>query len=291
MPSTSTPTSAQVRAVSDPIPSILEGIPLDLRSIIVNLDRPTFTKNPTSCSPLAFTGSIAALTGQSTPLLSHFQVGDCGELGFKPKLALSVKGVKRRGHPALKAVLTIPEGGYANIARAAVALPKSELLDNAHIGTVCTRVQFAARQCPAASVYGFARAITPLLDNPIEGPVYLRSSSNKLPDLVADLRGQIDVVVAGRIDSTKGGGLRATFEDVPDAPVSQFTLEMQGGEKGLLQNSVNLCTRESKASALLDGQNAKTVDLTPRYVAKGCKPHGKKKARRRGKAHKHRAGR
>jgi hypothetical protein len=273
------PTSAQVHAVSDPIPSILQGFPLDIRSIVLNLDRPAFTKNPTSCSPLGFTGSLAALTGQSTPIAVPFQVGDCPELGFKPKLGLSVRGgVKRRGHPALTAVLTMPEG-QSNIARVAVGLPKSELLDNAHIKTICTRVQFAADQCPAGSIYGSAQASTPLLDAPIKGPVYLRSSSNKLPDLVADLRGQIGIVLAGRIDSTKGGGIRATFEDVPDAPVSRFVLKMQGGEKGLLQNSVNLCVRKpARASAVLDGQNTKTVELKPKLKALGCQSGaGKKK--------------
>ncbi len=271
------PITTQVRAVSDPIPSILDGIPLSIRSVLVNLDRTEFTRNPTSCNPLAVSGAATTLSGQTTPLFDPFQVGDCGKLGFKPKLSLSLKGgTKRTGHPALKAVLNGREGD-SNFARVAVALPKSEFLDNTHIKTICTRVQFAASQCPPESVYGEARAYTPLLDAPLEGPVYLRSSSNKLPDLVADLHGQIDVVLAGRIDATKQGGLRATFEDVPDAPVSKFVLEMLGGKKGLLENSANLCARTYKASALFDGHTGKTADLDPK-VSNSCRS-GKKRRR------------
>jgi hypothetical protein len=186
----------------------------------------------------------------------------------------------------LTAVLT-PRPGDANLARASVALPASELLDNDHIKTICTRVQFAADSCPADAIYGFARATTPLTGAPLEGPVYLRSSSHTLPDLVADLRGQIDVAVVGRIDTNKKGGIRTTFENVPDTPVSSFVLELQGGAKGLLENSKNLCAKKYRATALLDAQNGLTSRQKP-VLATGCKtrPHAKK--HKKGK--KHRAG-
>ena len=120
-----------------------------------------------------------------------------------------------------------------------MTLPHTEFLEQAHIGTVCTRVQFKegkvpGEKCPAASIYGKAEAVTPLLDEPLKGPVYLRSSTHKLPDLVAALHnGQVDVALDGRIDSVKNGRIRNTFETVPDAPVTKFVLEMQGGKEGL----------------------------------------------------------
>jgi hypothetical protein len=279
------PETAQVRAISDPLPTILQGIPLDLRSVVVRLDRPNFTKNPTSCNPFAITGSAFAVSGQSAPLFTSFQVGDCGKLAFAPKLKLSLTGgTKRSDHPALKAVLTT-KPGEANIGRAAVILPPSEFLENAHIKTICTRVQFAADTCPAGSVYGKARAVTPLLDNPISGPVYLRSSNHQLPDLVADLNGQIEVVLAGRIDSVKRR-IRSSFEVVPDAPVSKFVLEMQGGKKGLLVNNRNLCKSTNRATIQFDGQNGKTADSRSVVTAKGCK-----KSQKGGKGHKRKSGR
>jgi hypothetical protein len=279
------PATAKITAVSDPFPTILHGIALDLRDIRVEASRPGFTLNPTSCDPMSVDATIASATGQSAVRSEHFQVTGCDRLAFKPKLSLALKGsTKRAGHPALRATLKMPPGG-ANIAAASVALPHSEFLDQSHIGTVCTRVQYAAgegggRQCPAKSVYGHARAFSPLLDQPLEGPVYLRSSSHKLPDLVASLGGQIQVDLDGRIDSI-GGGIRTTFEAVPDAPVSKFVLTMKGGKKGLLQNSTNLCKSTNKATAKFDAQNGKFADFAPALKAICSAKGGKRKHPRR----------
>ncbi|HYJ21227.1 MAG TPA: hypothetical protein VEW07_04290, partial [Solirubrobacterales bacterium] len=269
------PESAQIRAVSDPIPTILQGIPLDVRSISLRMDRPSFTLNPTSCKKLAVDGSATSVFGQNALLSNPFQVGDCRLLGFKPKLAIKLKGgTKRSDYPALTATLTARPGD-ANIGRTVVALPHSEFLAQNHIKTICTRVQYAADTCPPGSIYGSARAFSPLLDQPLEGPVYLRSSSNPLPDMVVALNGRIDVDLVGRIDSINGG-IRTSFESVPDAPVTKFVLSMQGGKKGLLENSRNLCMGTNRATVQMDGQNGKTYDSQP-VVGNSCKKAKKKK--------------
>jgi hypothetical protein len=268
------PKTARITAVSDPLPTILHGIPLDLRDVRVSVDRKNFTLNPTSCKPMSVDGVITSAQGRAAAVSDRFQVGNCERLRFKPKLSLMVKGGSKRGdYPALKAVLKAKRG-QANIARVSVALPHSEFLAQEHINTVCTRVQFAADHCPKGSIYGHARAITPLLDKPLEGPVYLRSSSHPLPDLVVSLHGQIDIELAGRIDSVNGG-IRTTFDRVPDAPVSKFVLSMKGGKKGLLVNSRGLCRSTSRADVLIDAQNGKTADQRP-PLANGC---GKKTKR------------
>ena len=161
----------------------------------------------------------------------------CENLAFKPKLFMRIFGGTRRAKsPKLRAVL-VARDGDANIGRAAVKLPKPMFLEQASLANVCTRVQFAAHECPKDSIYGFAEATTPLLDGPLKGPVYLRSSSHELPDLVVALNGQVDVVLDGRIDSVKGR-MRTTFDTVPDVPVYKFVLTMRGGKKrGLLVNS------------------------------------------------------
>ncbi len=277
------PETAQIHAVSDPIPTILQGIPLDLRSIAFRLDQPDFTLNPTSCDPLAINGAAISSLGQSAALSSPFQVGGCSSLKFKPNLKISLKGgTKRNKNPALKAVLTYPKGHYANIASAQVTLPHSEFLDQSHIGTICTRVQFAANSCPKASIYGYAKATTPLLDKPLQGPVYLRSSSHELPDLVAALDGQIDVLLAGKVDTGKGGGIRNTFQAIPDAPVSKFVLAMQGGDKGLLVNSENICQKPQRALVSYTAHNGKALEVRP-LIANDCA----KKAKRKHKTKKH----
>ncbi len=280
--------TARAHAASDPIPTMLSGIPLDLRDVRVLLDRQGFALNPTSCAPEATTGTIGGEGGASAGVSDRFQVGECAALGFKPKLALQLKGGTKRGdHPALSAILR-PRPGDANLSSATVALPKSEFLDQNHIGTVCTRVQFAADQCPAASIYGSVTARTPLLDEALSGNVYLRSSDNKLPDLVMDLRGPasrpIKLEAVGRIDSVNGG-IRTSFEFIPDAPVTKVTLKMKGGKKGLLQNSRNICSQAFKASAAFTAHNGRTLATQPKMQAR-CpkaakakgkgKPHGKR---------------
>jgi hypothetical protein len=272
------PFTAQITAVSDPIPHILDGIPLDVRSIALNMNRSQFTLNPTSCEKMAISGSATSVLGQAAPLTNPFQVGGCKKLGFKPKLALSLKGgTKRHDFPALRAVLTYPKkGSYANIAKAQVSLPHAEFLEQGHIDTVCTRPQLAARQCPAGAIYGHAKAWTPLLDKPLAGPVYLGVGfGHELPDLVAELNGQIRVLLHGKVDTDKADGLRNTFTVVPDAPVSKFVLELKGGKKGLLVNSEPICGKTSRASANFTAQNGRVLNLHP-VIANSCKKKGKK---------------
>jgi len=254
------PETAQVSAVGDPLPSLLSGIPLDIRDIRAALERPSFTLAPTSCEPKAVQATVFGPSGASASASDRFQVGGCSALPFKPRLSLKLSGASRRGaHPALRATLTA-KPGEANIAKASVALPHSEFLAQEHIRTICTRVQFAADACPPGSIYGKARAITPLLDAPLEGPVYLRSSSHPLPDMVIALHGQIDVDLVGRIDSHHGG-IRTSFEAAPDAPVTKVILEMRGARKGLLVNSRNICKTTNRASVAMVAQSGKPHDF------------------------------
>jgi hypothetical protein len=262
------PATTQVRAVSDPLPTILAGIPLNLRDVRVNLDRDGFTLNPTSCDPMSVAGHISGAGGIAAAVWQRFQAASCAGLGFKPRLSVRFSGPTHRGaHPKLKAVLA-PRPGDANLEKAVVTLPETEFLENSHIRTICTRPQYAADQCPAASVYGYAKAWTRLLDQPLQGPVYLRSSDNKLPDLVASLDGQIHLDLPGRIDSVDSR-IRATFRGLPDAPVSKFVLTMQGGKKGLLVNNTQLCGIKPRISVGFDGQNGKIHHAGP-IVKTGC---------------------
>jgi hypothetical protein len=257
------PTTAEVTAVSDPLPQILQGIPIAYRDVRVEVNRPGFTINPTSCKEMAVTSVLTSATGQTATPSSPFQASGCGELAFKPSLAVSLKGkMNRTGNPALKAVLKMPKADQANIAKTTVVLPPAMFIDNAHINNPCTRVQFNADECPAGSILGQATAYTPLLDKPLSGPIYFRSNGGdrELPDLVADLKGQIHVTLVGFIDTAKSGGVRTRFADVPDAPVSKFVLRLSGDKKGLIENSENLCSFTPKAKVQMTGQNGKTAN-------------------------------
>ena len=287
---------------SDPIPHIVAGIPVHLRDIRVYVNRPEFVLNPTSCEPTSTASTVlgsglnfaSEADDQPVTVTSPFQAADCASLPFHPKLKLSLKGSTKRGAtPAFKAFLTM-KPGEANISRSVVVLPRSEFLDNAHIGTSCTRVQFNAgkipgEDCPAASVYGHAKAITPILDEPIEGPVFLRSNGGErnLPDLVAALHsGEININLVGFIDSIHHGQIRNRFQAVPDAPVTSFTLEMMGGKKGLLENAPTgsartLCESKNSTSVEFEGHNGKRSSFNTELKPLAChKHHGKKHHKR-----------
>jgi hypothetical protein len=188
-------------------------------------------------------------------------------------LKLGLEGAtKRTGHPALKAVVTYPKkGSFANIRRAQVNLPHSEFLDQGNIAKACTKVILAQRACPARSIYGKAKAWSPLLEKPLEGPVYLVGGYGyKLPALVAELDGQIRVLLVGKVDSGKNHGIRNTFEAVPDAPVSRFVLELKGGKKyGLLENSEDVCRKTQKAGVSFRAQNGKVLQSTVK-ISNSC---------------------
>jgi hypothetical protein len=262
------PVTAQVTTISDPLPQILEGIPLRVRSIRVSLDRPDFTLNPTNCDPFSVDAQVLGDQGALASLSSHYQVGNCASLPYTPQLSLRLTGgLKRRGHPAIHAVLNA-KPGEANTRRVSVTLPKGELLDNAHIGTVCTRVQFAKKACPTSSMIGQAEVETPLLDQRLTGAAYLRSSTHDLPDIALDLSGQFDIEAVGRVDSVNGR-LRTTFETVPDAPVSEIVLNLAGGSKGLLVNSESLCDEVKKATVSMTGQNG-VAFTTKSKLLTGC---------------------
>jgi hypothetical protein len=278
------PETAQINAQSDVIPHLLSGAKLDIQGIDVYVDRAGFMHNPTNCKTNAVTGQILGggsnpsdrAAFSSYPVNDAYAAADCDRLKFKPKLKVKIrsgkKSTKRRGHPALQAVLTAKDT-EANMAYTALTLPKSMLLDNSHFKTICTRVQLNAGACPSGARYGKATAKSPLLAEPLRGPVYLVSSDDKLPNLVADLRGQVNVRLRGVI-TTKKGAMRTTFPNVPDVPVSKFVLRMSGGAKGLIVNSTDLCKSSRRGRLVMKGQNGKRVKIKNYAIQAPC---GKKK--------------
>jgi hypothetical protein len=288
-----------VISTSAEIPDVFGGAKLDIRSILVNLNRNKFTLNGTNCSKFATTGTVSgggadpsnSAAWSQAQVNTPFQAEGCEGLDFNPGLKVQLYGAtKRAKHPKLTATLNTTEG-QANTQLASVGLPHSIFLDQASLGTVCTRPQFAAGQCPAKSRYGYAKAWTPLLSDPVQGPVYLRSSNNTLPDMVADLKGQVSIVLDGKIDSFKGG-IRTTFANIPDLPVSKFELRLPGGKHGLLINSTDLCAKPVRGVVRLEGQNGKKVVRHPR-LQRSCngkhpkKHHKKKHKGAKGKKGKH----
>jgi hypothetical protein len=292
------PHTAQLRidsSASDPIPHIIDGIPLHLREVRVYMDRFQFTHNPSSCEPSqlesTMTGSGGSFENQaddpSVTISRHFQLLNCRTLGFKPKLGIRLRGNPRRGaYPELRATFAARGPEDSNLKRIEVEMPHAEFLAQNHIREVCSRVQFQSQHCPAGSVYGKAVAYTPLLDDPLRGNVYLRSSTGKLPDLVADLySGAVRIIVEGKIGPTKQGGIDAFFDDLPDQPIDRFTMTLRGGKHGLLTNSTNICAAPPLAIVSSIAQN--NIGAKFNTVLRGtCKGKGKGKGKKgKGKGH------
>ncbi len=264
------PETAEVHAVSDPIPNVFGGVKLDIGEIRVSIDRSQFTLNPTTCRerlPLKTTVSGGGgnpadeAQWQQTSNEAAIQFRSCGKLAFKPKFFPRIMGgknaTKRAANPRFRAILEA-HNGDANLRRAAFILPRATILDQSHIKTICTRVQLAANNCPKNSIYGHAKAISPLLDEKLQGPVYLTSSSNTLPDMLVDLHGQVPIRLRGVISSAHGR-LKTVFNNTPDVAVSKFILNMKGGGKGLLINSRNLCAGQTSGFLNLLAQNSRRM--------------------------------
>jgi hypothetical protein len=280
-------------SASDPIPHIIDGIPLHLRDVRIYIDRHEFTHNPSSCEASqlisTLTGSGATFDNKaddSTAVANqHFQLLNCLTLGFRPRLGMRLRGGFRRGdYPQLRVNYASRGSGDSNLKRIEVTMPHSEFLAQEHIQEICTRPQFQAEKCPAGSVYGHAVAYTPLFDEPLRGDVFLRSSSHPLPDLVANLRsGSVRIVLEGKIGPAKQG-IRALFKDVPDAPIDKFVMTLDGGDNGLLVNSANICNVPPLATVRALGQNSIGASFTAklRGQCKHRKKHHHRKSGKRG---------
>ena len=296
------PTSAELTAISDKLPAQLQGIPLNARDIRVDIDRASFSRNPTSCAEKRFDAQIAAQDGTTVSRSTRFQVGECAALAFKPRLGLRLTGrrqVSTGKHPGVRAVVRQAGLREAGIKKAVVQLPKSLALDPDNAQSLC---EFEAgtkpdleNHCPKGSIVGRARAFSPLLKKPLAGNVYFVKNVRRnargnlirtLPMIVVALRGEIAVNLKGESSTTGSGELVNTFAGVPDAPISRFNLNIKGGRNGILtvtrtaRARINLCASRQIAQADMDGHNGKAHDRNIR-VKTPCAAKRKAAKRRR----------
>jgi hypothetical protein len=240
------PHDAHGTDVSDPFPTILQGIPLRIKSVNVTLDRPGFTFNPTSCEPKAVNATFTSTGGRSAPVSSRFQAAGCGELPFHPQFMVSTQGKTSKANGASLTVKVAQKPGEANIHKVDLQLP---LILPARLTTLqkaCTEAQFNANPagCPVASVIGTATAVTPVLSVPLSGPAYLVSHGGAaFPDVEFVLQGEgVTVLLDGGTDIKKGITY-SRFETVPDAPISSFETVLPEGPHSALTANGDLCSQ------------------------------------------------
>jgi uncharacterized repeat protein (TIGR01451 family) len=316
------PETAQITVKSDPIPTILDGIPLDLRSISVEMDRNEFTLNPTSCDPMAVTGQALSVLGQAASLSSRFQVGGCGELPFRPSFTVSTQGKTGKANGASLTVKLAQKPGEANIHKVKLQLPLALPSRLTTLQKACTEAQFNANPaaCPEGSNIGTATAVTPVLNVPLTGPAYLVSHGGAaFPDVEFVLQGEgVEIVLDGKT-SIKKGITYSNFETVPDAPISSFETVLPEGPHSALAANGNLCATTKTVSVrkrvtvrvhghtkrvtktlkqtvaqpllmptTLVGQNGAVVHQTTKIAVTGCAKA--KNARRAKRTSRHRKG-
>jgi hypothetical protein len=266
------PETAQISLRSDPLPQILSGVPLEVRSLTVDLNRAGFIRNPTSCEPMAITGSSTTAVGQSAPLSARFQVGACAALSFKPKISLRLSGAPGRGgHPGVRAVMSDGEG-EATPASAGFTLPAGELLDLKRIRALCPR-GVPADRCPSGSRLGSVSLGSSFLPEPLTGSLYLRVPSHRLPDLAAALHspsGSLEFALRGHTTDAHGR-IGIKLESLPDVPLSSAIVNLAGGRDGIFVNSRALCGHRSQADASLSAHNGMQRQVRVPVRVDGCR--------------------
>ena len=284
------PHTAQVTITSDPLPTILQGIPLRVRKVTVLVDRPGFIFNPTNCNALAVNGTITGVQGASAGVSSRFQAANCGALPFSPKFSASTSAKTSRANGAsLDAKILIGVKGEANAHVVAVQLPKQLPSRLTTIQKACLDSVFNANPaaCPAASLVGSATASTPVLPVALSGPAYLVSHGGAgFPDIVVVLQGDgVRFDLVGSINISSKGITSSKFASAPDAPINSFELKLPQGPHSILTGNGSLCAKPLVMPTTITGYNNKQVKQSTTIKVTGC-PKAKKAKKAAKKKHK-----
>jgi hypothetical protein len=271
------------------IPTIIDGIPLQIKHVNVSINRPGFMFNATNCNPLQITGDLVSTEGATSTLQVPYQVTNCAVLAFKPKLEASTSGKTSRADGAsLHVRLGYPAGPYdANIAKVKVELPKALPSRLTTLQKACSAAVFDSNPaaCPPASIVGHATAVTPELPVPLTGPAYFVSHGGEaFPSLIIVLQGYgVTVHLVGSTFIDKAGITSSTFKTVPDAPVGSFELTLPEGQFSALAANGNLCKQKLAMPTEFIGQNGALIKTSTKIAVTGCPKHKAKKARKHAK--------
>jgi hypothetical protein len=270
------PLDGHLTIAIDPLPTILDGVPLRLRTLRVDIDRPDFLINPTACSASRITATIRGAVAATAAATVPYVLRGCRALRFEPKLSVAVTGgreLRRGGHPGVSITMR-QRARDANARAATVTLPKAVRLDEDAISVICARQRATDNRCPSASRVGTASVTTPLLAEPLTGSVYVvRPEGNGKPDLWAMFSGSgVRITLRAATVAKKGQAVRAEFTDLPDLPISSLTLRLRGGKGGVLSGAESFCSkrraRRITAQGALVGHNGARSTRTVRVSAR-----------------------
>jgi hypothetical protein len=167
-----------------------------------------------------------------------------------------------------------PFGSQANIKSVKVDLPKQLPSRLTTLQKACTAAQFNTNPagCPAASVVGHAKAITPLIPVPLEGPaIFVSHGGEAFPSLTMVLQGYgITIDLVGSTFISKSGVTSTTFKTVPDQPFSSFALTLPTGKFSALTALGNVCAEKLSMPTEFVGQNGAEIHETTSIGVTGC---------------------
>ncbi len=287
------PTTAQLTVTADPLPTKLDGIPLQLRVVNAVIDRPGFTFNPTSCNPSSITGTLLSTEGQTAQVSSPFQVTNCAALAFRPQFKVSTSGKTSKVNGAsLDAKLSFPagsQGTQANIARVKVDLPRQLPSRLSTLQKACLAAVFESNpaSCPPRRSWVSPGPPRRCCSQPLSGPVYFVShGGEEFPSLIVVLQGAgVRVDLVGATFISKAGITSSTFRTVPDVPVSSFELYLPQGSYSALAANGNLCKSKLAMPTEFVAQNGAVIHSSTPIAVTGCaKAKTARKARKSSRA-------
>jgi hypothetical protein len=287
------PTTAAVTVTSEPFPSILQGVPLQIRTVDVDVNRPQFMLNPTSCTPTSIAGTLQSTQGEAAVLSAPYQAAGCTNLPFKPSFTVTTQGTASKANGASLDVKVAQKSGEADIHKVDVQLPLQLPSRLTTLQKACTEAQFNANPagCPLGSFVGYATAHTPVLSNPLTGPAILVSHGGAaFPDLVVILQGEgVTIDLTGNTD-IKNGITYSRFETVPDAPIESFELKLPESPHSVLgayvpvNKNYNLCGTALVMPTTIEGQDGAVVKQSTKIAVTGCDPKPLTRAQKLAKA-------
>ncbi len=287
------PVTSQLTVTSDPLPQIVFGVPLRLKRVTVNIDRPNFMFNPTNCAAQQLTAVVSGNQQAVANVASPFAAAGCKSLAFKPEFKVSTSGKTSKANGAsLDAKVSYPPfkaGSEANIAYVKVELPKQLPSRLTTLQKACTDATFNANPaaCPSSSIIGIVRASTPLLPVGLEGPVYFVSHGGEaFPSLIAVLQGDgVRVDLTGTTFISKTGITSSTFKAVPDVPVNTFEIYLPEGKYSALAANGSLCTAAAQGKLKMPSefvaQNGAVLKQSTKITVTNCPKAKQRKAKKK----------
>jgi hypothetical protein len=277
------PETAAVSIASDPLPQVLDGVPLRLRKIHVQITRGEFERNPTNCAEQQISASLTSTTAQEATVPARFEVGACGALSFGPSFSASTQAKTSRQNGASLTVKIAQSPGEASIKQTLLQLPGALPSRLTTLQHACTEAQFhrEPKGCPPQSFVGNATANSPLLSVPLAGPAILVSHGGAaFPDVVFMLEGEgIHINVVGHTDIKKGITY-SRFETVPDEPITSFSVTLPEGPHSALAANGNLCQKSLTMPTTLIAQDGAQRAQSTKVKVTGCKPAKTRKLKR-----------